>query len=222
MKRIWPCTRCAAGRGPPSTGSADGTSWAPTPRSTKCCWPPPNSGCTTPHATCCRAPIELDEHRLAHRVPVLAGGHHLRRHRRNAAQHHRAPAAGPREGMSVDADQICTGFRIASVTRRRTAQDDAVDLRRRAGHGAGRAGLGRHAGGDARSGDTAGVPAAGRNRFARLGSQRRRVDETIGGLPGGTPPLPYAGGGWVVWERTEKRQLDARVGCRCAGCPTAS
>jgi hypothetical protein len=24
--------------------------------------------------------------------------------------------------------------------------------------------------------------------------------ETIGGLPGGTPPLPYAGG-WVVWER---------------------
>jgi hypothetical protein len=25
--------------------------------------------------------------------------------------------------------------------------------------------------------------------------------ETIGGLPGGTPPLPYAGGGWVVWER---------------------
>jgi hypothetical protein len=27
--------------------------------------------------------------------------------------------------------------------------------------------------------------------------------ETIGGLPGGTPPLPYAGGAWVVWSRTE-------------------
>lgn len=27
--------------------------------------------------------------------------------------------------------------------------------------------------------------------------------ETIGGLPGGTPPMPYAGGGWVVWERTD-------------------
>ncbi len=27
--------------------------------------------------------------------------------------------------------------------------------------------------------------------------------ETIGGLPGGTPPMPYAGGGWVVWSRTE-------------------
>ncbi|MDH6194489.1 hypothetical protein M2272_001118 [Mycobacterium frederiksbergense] len=26
--------------------------------------------------------------------------------------------------------------------------------------------------------------------------------ETIGGLPGGTPPMPYAGGAWVVWERT--------------------
>lgn len=26
--------------------------------------------------------------------------------------------------------------------------------------------------------------------------------ETIGGLPGGTPPMPYAGGSWVVWERT--------------------
>jgi len=27
--------------------------------------------------------------------------------------------------------------------------------------------------------------------------------ETIGGLPGGTPPMQYAGGGWVVWERTK-------------------
>ena len=25
--------------------------------------------------------------------------------------------------------------------------------------------------------------------------------ETIGALPGGTPPMPYAGGGWVVWDR---------------------
>jgi hypothetical protein len=28
------------------------------------------------------------------------------------------------------------------------------------------------------------------------------VLETIGGLPGGTPPMPYAGGGWVVWGRS--------------------
>lgn len=26
--------------------------------------------------------------------------------------------------------------------------------------------------------------------------------ETIGGLPGGTPPMPYAGGDWVVWSRS--------------------
>ncbi|OBK90064.1 acyl-CoA dehydrogenase family protein [Mycolicibacter sinensis] len=26
--------------------------------------------------------------------------------------------------------------------------------------------------------------------------------ETIGGLPGGTPPMPYAGGSWVIWERS--------------------
>ncbi len=26
--------------------------------------------------------------------------------------------------------------------------------------------------------------------------------ETIGGLPGGTPPMPYAGGNWVVWSRS--------------------
>ncbi|CAJ1509164.1 acyl-CoA dehydrogenase family protein [[Mycobacterium] holstebronense] len=28
--------------------------------------------------------------------------------------------------------------------------------------------------------------------------------ETIGGLPGGTPPMPYAGGRWVIWERRER------------------
>ncbi|WP_024440911.1 acyl-CoA dehydrogenase family protein [Mycobacterium sp. UM_WGJ] len=28
--------------------------------------------------------------------------------------------------------------------------------------------------------------------------------ETIGGLPGGTPPMPYAGGSWVIWERSER------------------
>ena len=27
------------------------------------------------------------------------------------------------------------------------------------------------------------------------------VLETSGGRPAATPPLPYAGGGWVVWER---------------------
>lgn len=35
--------------------------------------------------------------------------------------------------------------------------------------------------------------------------------ETIGGLPGGTPPMPYAGGIWVVWER-EDTPGDATMG----------
>ena len=36
---------------------ADGArSWARTPRSTRCCWPAPNSSSTTPPAICCRAP----------------------------------------------------------------------------------------------------------------------------------------------------------------------
>ncbi len=30
--------------------------------------------------------------------------------------------------------------------------------------------------------------------------------ETIGGLPGGPPPMPYAGGGWVVWERASSAE----------------
>src|SRR5262245_12607294 len=28
--------------------------------------------------------------------------------------------------------------------------------------------------------------------------------ETIGAEPGGTPPMPYAGGGWVAWERSNE------------------
>lgn len=32
--------------------------------------------------------------------------------------------------------------------------------------------------------------------------------ETIGGMPGGTPPMPYAGGAWVVWERRDSSDGD--------------
>ena len=41
--------------------------------------------------------------------------------------------------------------------------------------------------------------------------------ETIGGLPGGTPPLPYAGGGWVVWERAGASRSDARWAAAAPG-----
>jgi hypothetical protein len=35
--------------------------------------------------------------------------------------------------------------------------------------------------------------------------------ETIGGLPGGTPPMPYAGGRWVIWER-DRPEGDGALG----------
>ena len=46
--------------------------------------------------------------------------------------------------------------------------------------------------------------------------------ETIGGLPGGTPPLPYAGGGWVVWDTPQQTTNTRSADCRCAGCKRAS
>ena len=60
-RRIWPCTRCAAAPAPPSSGWPTGTSWVRTPRSTRCCWPAPNSSSTTPHAICCPGAVELDD-----------------------------------------------------------------------------------------------------------------------------------------------------------------
>ncbi|MEZ0383288.1 MULTISPECIES: acyl-CoA dehydrogenase family protein [Mycobacteriaceae] len=36
--------------------------------------------------------------------------------------------------------------------------------------------------------------------------------ETIGGLPGGTPPMPYAGGRWVIWERGRHEGDTAALG----------
>ena len=60
-QRISRCTRCVAAPAPPNTGYATEHAWAPTPRSTRCCWPRPSSGFTTPSATCCPATLELDE-----------------------------------------------------------------------------------------------------------------------------------------------------------------
>src|SRR5699024_5273373 len=55
--------------------------------------------------------------RLAHRVPVLPRGQHLRRHRRGAAQHHRPAPAGPRKGMIV-----------ASTPEQPTLDGESLDL----------------------------------------------------------------------------------------------
>ena len=104
---------------------------------------------------------------------------------------------------------------ITRVARRRTAQDHAVDLRRRPGRGARRAGLGRHAVRHARPGDTAGLPAAGRNRFARFGSQRHRGLQTAGRELGDTPDCPTrAAAGWCGTYRRQRTPRSA--GCRYA------
>ena len=93
------CTRCAADLVPPSTGSATASGWAGHldrqgaaghRRATAVRHRP------RPAARRDRA----RRHAMAIRVPVFAGGDHLRRHRRDPAQHHRPPAARPREGVS--------------------------------------------------------------------------------------------------------------------------
>ena len=90
---------------------------------------------------------------------------------------------------------------------------------RRAGRGAGRARLGRHAVRHARDRDTAGVPAAGRNRFARLGSQRRGAARR----PAASPAAPCrcrtpAAAGWCGNAATEPS--DSALG-RAAAAPGA-
>ena len=48
---------------------------------------------------------QRDRRRLARRVPLLARGNDLRRHRRSAAQHHRPPPARPRRRMMDAAER---------------------------------------------------------------------------------------------------------------------
>ena len=73
-------------------------------------------------------------------------------------------------------------------------------LGRQARRGAGRPRLARHARRNARYRNPFGVPAARRDRRARPRAQRRRAARGRA-TPGGTLPLPFAGGSWVVWER---------------------
>ena len=44
------------------------------------------------------------------------------------------------------------------------------------------------------------------------------VLHAAGMRPGGTMPLPFAGGSWVVWERTDRLQFGARRDCRYTVC----
>ena len=67
---------------------------------------------------------------VANRVPVLQGSHHLRRHSGSAAQHHRAPPAGPREGVIVaknsDLDLLEDGLRKTMLSKSGPELDAAL------------------------------------------------------------------------------------------------
>ena len=41
------------------------------------------------------------------------------------------------------------------------------------------------------------------------------VLSAAGGSPGGVVALPYAGGSWVVWERSDRRSRRSTAICRC-------
>src|SRR5690242_19791654 len=68
---------------------------------------------------------------MAHRIPVFAGGHHLRRHGRSAAQHHRAPPARPREGVIVaqndELDLLEDGLRKTMLSKSGPELDAALN-----------------------------------------------------------------------------------------------
>ena len=108
-------------------------------------------------------------HTVAFGVPVLPRGDHLRRHRRDSAQHHRAPAAGPREGVSVDTESL------QLLRRRLCATTMTAASGQQARRCAGRSRLARHARRNARCRNSFGVPAARRDRRARARAQRRRA-----------------------------------------------
>ena len=127
-------TRCGPARGPPSTGWPPASSSVPRPPSTRCWWPPPSRRCSTWWPTAW--PPSVDRRRrpgqrtVAPRVPVLAGGDDLRRDGGDPAQHHRPPAARPRERSLMDAEDR-DALRAQPAPRRRGAHRRAPRRRPR-------------------------------------------------------------------------------------------
>src|SRR5689334_17284989 len=135
---------------------------------------------------------------MADRVPLLAGGDDLRRHRRSAAQHHRPTTARPREGVKMAPEMDPASLELLEDGLRKTMLSaSGADLD---------AALAELGWADMLSDmpDLA-IPLVFR-LLGETGSHASVLNdvllETIGAEPGGTPPMLYAGGGWVVWERT--------------------
>src|SRR5277367_5415259 len=133
---------------------------------------------------------------MAIRVPVFARGDHLRRHRRDPTQYHRPPAAGPWQGVSVDTESLRLledGLRKTMTAVSGRELDEALTE------------LGWLDMLDEMP-ETA-IPLV----FRLLGETGAHapvlndvVLRTAGRDGGGTVPLPFTGGSWVLWERTDQ------------------
>src|ERR1700712_3831776 len=134
---------------------------------------------------------------MAHRVPVFACGHHLRRHLRSAAQHHRPPPTEPREGVIVAADSELD--LLEDGLRRTMLSSSGVELDAALTELGWAEMLSEMA-------DVA-VPLVFR-LLGETGSHASVLVDVVlhatGNEIGGTVelPLPYAGNSWVVWDRT--------------------
>src|ERR1700761_1071018 len=131
---------------------------------------------------------------MAIRVPVFARGEHLRRHRRDPTQYHRPPAAGPGQGVSVDTESLHLledGLRKTMTAVSGCKLDEALTE------------LGWLDMLDE-------MPATAIPLVFRLlgetGSHAPVLNDVVlraaGRDGGGTVPLRYTGGSWVVWART--------------------
>src|SRR5258708_7038471 len=131
---------------------------------------------------------------MAGGVPVLARRDHLRRHCRDPAQHHRPPTARPGERVSMDAAErelLAETFGKTMPASSGCALDAALtelgwpELL-------------------AELPDVA-IPMTFR-LLGETGAQAPLINDVLlnaaGRSLGGTLPLPYAGGSWVVWDRS--------------------
>src|ERR1700742_4255934 len=133
---------------------------------------------------------------MAIRVPVFARGDHLRRHRRDPTQYHRPPAAGPGQGVSVDTESLRLledGLRKTMTAVSGRELDEALTE------------LGWLEMLDEMS-ETA-IPLVFR-LLGETGAHAPVLNDVVlrsaGREGGGTVPLPFTGGPWVIWERTDQ------------------
>ena len=105
-RRIWPCTRCAAGPGPPSTGWPTAPKLGPDTSIDKVLLASAEQQLYDTARDLLPGAIELDDtdwrtEYLYSRSATIYGGT-----AESAAQHHRPPPAGPREGVIMDAHRL--------------------------------------------------------------------------------------------------------------------